>query len=69
MKRFWLVWREHGMTGEERWYPRKLHYTLESAQDEAGRLAGKYPSEKFYVVRAVGYAQTENPPTTWSKIR
>lgn len=66
MKRFWLVWRETGVSGDDRWTCHQ-YATLELAKEAAERLAGQYCNEKFYVARVVGYVQTSKPPVHWTE--
>lgn len=47
---FWLVWRDNGPQ------PTMKHKTLESAKQEAERLARTVPGAVFYVVQPVSSA-------------
>jgi hypothetical protein len=51
-RRFWLVWCEN--TKEVRY----KHHTYHQAKLEAERLAKRHSGHKFYVVAAIGLAQT-----------
>jgi hypothetical protein len=52
-QKFFCVW-NYG-----RGLPRVRHATKKEAQAEAGRLAGMYPGERFYVMSAFAYCSTE----------
>ena len=53
---FYLVWKSGGDT------PTKRHELIESAREEAKRLAKDNPGIEFFVTRAIeGVIYTENP--------
>lgn len=45
MTKFFMVWREKGRDN-----PTKKHPTVVEANEEAARLAAKYPEENFWVL-------------------
>lgn len=53
---FWMVW------NPQRYAPTYRHTTAESALTEAKRLARNNPSQKFYVLQAIGLATIPEPP-------
>ena len=52
-KKFWLVW------NPSRHKPVRQHTSLNVAVEEAKRLAEKHPGQQFFILRAIGYAETE----------
>lgn len=54
-EKFWLVWRDDGAS------PHKRHNSHASASEEARRLAGKHPGQRFFVVEAQSFWQTKAP--------
>lgn len=54
---FWLVWNPNGTQP-----PRRQHLSLESAGDEASRLAASKPGESFFVLHAVEVRCTADAP-------
>lgn len=67
--KFWMVYGE-SPNGSALGYPTFKHPTKLSAQNEAGRLANKFPNEYFYVLEAfsrvikneVQWSDLEEPP-------
>ena len=55
-KRFWMVWNPEGSQ------PRAKHYSRESADREAARLATIHPGQEFYVLKCVGGVMADIPP-------
>jgi hypothetical protein len=55
MDKYWIVWCENGGT------PTVPHQSLESAQNEAKRLAKMNQGRRFWVLQALGYMQIEDP--------
>ncbi|PQA72185.1 hypothetical protein [Brucella oryzae] len=60
--KFWLVWRYGGAS------PTFKHFTKESAESEAGRLALKEPGAVFFVVKAVSGFQADIPTINTVKL-
>lgn len=46
-------------------WPRVRHVTLESARDEAMKLAGENPGENFEILACIGITLTTTPSTFW----
>lgn len=53
--KFWMVWRLGGGA------PTFQHYSKESAENEAVRLALKEPGAKYFVLKAVSGFQADLP--------
>ena len=51
MNKIWLVFNPEG------WSPTYIHQSLESARQEAKRLARLNPDQNFYVMESVGKAR------------
>ena len=62
MKKFWAVWRENGGSA-----PNYRHETLESAKQEAARLACK-SVDSYYILEAVGVVTIAAPPTEYKDL-
>jgi hypothetical protein len=60
MKKIWMVWRDGGQA------PHKQHGTLESAEEEARRLATAHCAERatFVILEAVEHFRAEEPVIT-----
>jgi hypothetical protein len=69
MRKFWIVGKFDGPTGDMAVNPHK-HDTAAQAYGEAGRLAQKFPGSDFLVFKADGAAYVPpqpQPPVKWSK--
>jgi hypothetical protein len=61
--KYWLVW-----NGDERSRPSVTHDTLESAKNEAMRLAGIH-NKPFWVLEIVGKAFPMTTPVGWEEVK
>lgn len=60
--KFWMVFRMPTRI-ETNWMSAVKHASIESARDEALRLASANPGHKFYVAEFTGYAEVTQPAT------